>query len=147
MKKVIKLTESELKNIIKESVKKVLNETKHLHESFNDSEYIKDEIELWELDLSEEVSDFLEDYNGKEYDTVSVEVEVINEPYNSGDYWTPPSGGVRFSDCKVDTDGKFKAILPDKLYDDFTSAVYDCVYSHSEDYEEQIKHDNEWREE
>ena len=128
--------------------KKVLNETKYLNESFNsDIECIEDEIELWEVGLSDEIIDFLEGYNGKEYETVSVKVEINNEPYDGGNYWTPPSGGVSFNDCEVDTDNIFKKILPDKLYDDFTSAVYSFVYDNRDYYIEQVKRDNEWREE
>ena len=141
-KQIIRLSESDLHKIIKESVNAILNEAKY---SIDYTEYIEDEIELWEVDLSEELIEFLEDYDDKIYDTVSVKIEIDNEPYNSGNYWTPPSGGVAFVDCEVDTDGRFKAILPDNLYSEFISTVYKYVDNNSTRYEEEVESNNEWK--
>ena len=141
-KQIIRLGESDLHKIIKESVKAILNETKYP----SDYTILEDEIELWNITMSDKLIEFLEDYDDKIYDTVSVAIEIFNAPYDSGDYLTPPYGGVDFNGCEIDTDGKFKAILPDNLYSEFKDAVYKYVYDNSTHYEEEVKRNNEWLE-
>ena len=97
---IIRLNENELFNLIKENVRKVLREY-----SYDTAEM---QIEVGELDLPEELYELLED--NYEYVTVRVEYEI--EPYCSGDWDTPPSGGcAEIHNYTIDPDGDFKNII------------------------------------
>jgi hypothetical protein len=119
------------------------HKTKHLHESYNNVECIEDEINISDTNGSDILFDYLYENNITD-DIVSVKVYVDNEPYDAGDYYTPPSGGASYSHCEVDVDGKFKRILPDEIYSELVSAVEEYIDRHSDDYAEQVEDNNEW---
>lgn len=119
-KNTIRLTESELKTLIKETVKKIIKE------SYNSR------TENYDIDLSgiysfsPEVDNFFE--NNKCPDTVSVDIDFQAEPYNPGDRWTPPSGGEWYiSEIEIDTDGIFKKIMPNNVYQHFINDVNEHI--------------------
>ena len=140
-KQIIRLTESDLHNIITESVNRIL------HESYSHSEeYIL--IDVDDVNFKDErVSDFLYDNQDKEFPKVSVKLEYDIEPYDGGDYYTPPSGGyANIVRCEPDEDNQFKNIIPQELYQSFIEGIESYVYSHSEEYESQLNdsfNDNE----
>ena len=112
-KKIIHLTESELKNIIKEHVQKVLLEWGNYRssESFT--------IGLWAVDLEDAVADYLDSLD-KFPGEVEIDLAYEIIPYERGDYWTPPCGGYAdLEEITVDTDGTFQDILPPELYESF----------------------------
>ena len=134
-KNIIQLTETELKNIIKEHVQKVLLE----YRNYSSSESIT--IDLWSVDIEDAVADYLDsldDFPG------TVEIELYYEiiPYEPGDYWTPPYGGYAdLEKIEVDTDGAFQKILPPELYESFKDSVTDYMSKHNESYLEKIYDD------
>ena len=132
-KQIIRLTESDLHNIITESVNRIL------HESYSHSEeYIL--IDVDDVDFKDErVSDFLYDNQDKEFPKVSVKLEYDIEPYDGGDYYTPPSGGyANIVRCEPDEDNQFKNIIPQELYQSFIEGIESYVYSNSDEYESQL---------
>lgn len=129
-KQIIRLTESDLHEIIKESVNRIL------HESYSHSEeYIM--VDVNDVNFEDErVSDFLYDNQDKELPEVSVKIEFEIEPYDPGDYWTPPYGGyARIVDCTPDEDGYYKKIIPEELYQCFIDGVGKYVDDNHEEYE------------
>ena len=135
-KQIIRLTEQDLHNIITESVNRILNE------SFSHSEeYIM--VDVYDVDFKDDrVSYFLDDYQDKGLPKVSVKLEYDIEPYDGGDYYTPPSGGhASIVSCEPDYDSQFKNIIPQELYQSFIEGIEDYVYSHSDEYESQLYDD------
>lgn len=137
MKRTIRLTESDLRQVIKESVTKILNE------SYCNTKCIEDEINISDTNGSDILFDYLYE-NDITDDIVSVNIYVDNEPYDAGDYYTPPSGGASYSHCEVDVDGKFKQILPDEIYSELVSAVEEYIDRHSDEYVEEFVEYNDW---
>lgn len=137
-KNTIRLTESELKTMIKEAVSKIITESPLYRKSPVQEGII--EVDLMYLEFSNpQLEEFFEDAKCPE--TVSVRVEYTVEPFNRGDYWTPPSGGeVEMENMEVDYDGVFKNIIPADLYQSFVSEVQSYVNDnwdrYSENYEE-----------
>lgn len=113
---IIRLNENELFNLIKENVRKVLREY-----SYDTAEM---QIEVGDLDLPEELYELLED--NYEYVTVKVEYEI--EPYCSGDWDTPPSGGcAEIHNYTIDPYGDFKNIIPKNSYQLFIDEVEKAI--------------------
>lgn len=137
-KNIIRLTESELKTMIKEAVTKIITESPFYRKPPVQNDII--EVELMDLEFSNpKLDEFFEDAQCPE--TVSVRVEYTVEPIDHGDYWTPPSGGeVEIENMEVDYDGVFKGIIPADLYQSFVSEVQSYVNNnwdrYSENYEE-----------
>lgn len=117
--------------------------TKHLHESYDYTECIEDEVYISETNVSEQLINFLND-NDIEDDAVNVKIYIDVQPYDAGDYLTEPSGGVSYDGCDVDIDGKFKQVLPDELYIEMVSAVREFVEMNSDTYVERVENNNEW---
>ena len=133
-KNIIRLTESELRSMIKEAV------TKMITESSGDIYYA--DVDMYDVSnyCTPQLDDFFEEADCPE--TVSVELVYEIEPYDAGDYYTPPSGGnANIYDYRIDTDGKFKSILPPELYDEFIQAVKKCIEDNIYDYHEKIYND------
>ena len=134
-KNIIRLTESELKNLIRESVKSIIAEAN----GYNTEDI---SVDLCYVDFdSEELGDFLDSLD--EYpDQVSCELEYSIEEYDRGDYWTPPSGGyAEIVDWSVDTDGVFKSILPPELYEIFVQSVSSYISDNTDSFAEKIYED------
>lgn len=140
--KTIKLSENEFKNLIKESIIQILENTKNnnlLKESYYDEDLeIEYDYFYVEWENYPELNEFLEEIN---YDIPNVTVDMffnIDEGDN-GDYWTAPVyGGANLIDCKIDVDGKLKKIIPSNLYDNFIKAVQSSIYNNSEEWEEKV---------
>lgn len=134
-KKTIHLTESELKTMIKEAVNKILTESqKYYTWDIN--------VDIGDIMFEGDLDNFLEGIYENEKDTpgsVSVVLEYKMEPYDAGDYWTPPSGGgCDIIDFEVDPSGKFKSIIPNALYEEFITVVSKYVNKNMELYCEEI---------
>lgn len=132
-KQIIRLTESDLHEIIKESVNRILHESSSYSE-----EYIM--VDVYDVNFKDErVSDFLYDNQDNELPQVSVKLEYDIEPYDGGDYYTPPSGGyANIVRCEPDEDNQFKNIIPQELYQSFIEGIESYVYSNSDEYESQL---------
>lgn len=131
-KNVIRLTETEFKKLIKESVKQTLNEInekKYLHESYNSYETLNIIVDLSEVDLNEIISETLFE-NGINDNEVNVTLYFENTPNDRG------GSGLLYVECDVDTDNKFKGVLSNELYDEFVEAVSNYVEYNSDDYAE-----------
>ena len=127
-RQIIRLTESDLHEIIKESVNQILKES-----SSNYHDYVS--IDLLNVDFGDER---LEEFLGSltEMPEVSVKLEFDIEPYDPGDYWTPPYGGyANIVDCTPDEDGYYKKIIPEELYQCFIDGVEKYVDENHEEYE------------
>ena len=100
-------------------------------------------VDVYDVDFKDErVSYFLDDNQDKELPKVSVKLEYDIEPYDGGDYYTPPSGGnASIVSCEPDYDSQFKNIIPQELYQSFIEGIENYVYSHSEEYESQLYDD------
>lgn len=131
-KNIIHLTESELKNIIKEHVQKVLIEWRNYRGS------VPVAIDLWKVDLEDAVADYLDSLNNSPGEVeIRIAYEII--PYERGDYWTPPSGGYAdLEEITVDSNGAFENILPPDLYKSFEDSVHSYVSENIESYLEKI---------
>lgn len=131
-KNIIRLTESELKKLIRESVKSIIAEAN----GYN-TEYIS--VDLCYVDFdNEELGDFLDSLD-ETPDQVSCELEYSIEEYDKGDYWTPPSGGYAdIVDWSIDTDGVFKNILPPELYEIFIQSVSNYISNNTDAFAESI---------
>lgn len=130
-KNVIRLTESELRGLIQESVKKILSE------SMGGSE-VSEYIPLDNLDLDDTLLDFFDTC-----DRCPEEVEVtINYTYEApyhGDYDNAPyAGGVDINDWNADASGIFRGILPNELYGQFIDAVNTYMDENLSDIENEI---------
>lgn len=136
-KNIIRLTESEFKHVITETIKNIF-------ESYgNGNRTERFDLQLYDVDAFEdqELEKYFEDANVP--DTVDVSLTVYEEPYDPGDYWTPPSGGERnFVNCEVDIDGKFKTILPESLYQIFIDEIESYLESNYDEYMDKIPYDN-----
>ena len=135
-KQIIRLTESDLHNIIKESVNRILNES-----DSNSEEYIM--VDVYDVDFKDErITDFLDDNQDKGLPKVSVKLEYDIVPYDEGDYYTPPGGGyASIVSCEPDYNNQFKNIIPQELYQSFIEGIESHVYSHSDEYESQLYDD------
>lgn len=134
-KKTIHLTESELKTMIKEAVNKILTESqKYYTWDIN--------VNMGDIMFEGDLDNFLEDMYENEMDvpeSVSVVLEYEMEPYDAGDYWTPPSGGgCNIIDFEIDPSNEFKSIIPNALYEEFITVVSKYVNKNMESYCEQI---------
>lgn len=131
-KNIIHLTESELKNIIKEHVQKVLKEWRNYRGS------VPVAIDLWKVDLEDAVADYLDSLDNCPGEVeIKIAYEII--PYERGDYWTPPSGGYAdLEEMTVDSNGAFDNILPPELYKSFEDSVHSYVSENIESYLEKI---------
>ena len=133
-KNIIRLTESELRSMIKEAVTKMITES-------SESIYYAD-VDMYDVSnyCTPQLDDFFEEADCPE--TVSVELVYEIEPYDAGDYYTPPSGGdANIYDYRIDTDGKFKSILPPELYDSFIKSVESYLDNNLDEYREKIYDD------
>ena len=139
-KQIIRITESELKNIIKESVKTILKEQssikKIIKESSKETKIF--DIDLFHIDFTNpELEEFFDENDIPE--SVSVGMRFDSNSYDSGDYYTPESGGyVTLTDYVVDYDGEFKKILPPELYKSFIHDVNTYIEKYSDDFEEDM---------
>ena len=139
-KQIIRITESELKNIIKESVKTILKEQsnikKIIKESSKDTEIF--DIDLFRIDFTNpELEEFFDENDIPE--SVSVGMKFDYDSYDSGDYYTAPYGGhATLTDYVVDYYGKFKKILPPELYKSFIYDVNTYIENHNTDFEEDM---------
>lgn len=134
-KKIIRLTESELKSIISEHVTKILKEAQRY--------YTWDiGIKIYDIDFPDELNNFLDEIYENDMEitnTISVQLEYEMVPYDAGDYLTPSSGGgCNIVDVIIDQNDEFKSILPDTFYKQFISAVYTYVQKHMDTYCEKI---------
>jgi hypothetical protein len=135
-KKTIRLTESEFKNIIKESVKYII-------ENYNRNDILK-ESETFDVDLSDidsssypELDEFLQD--AKMPDTIKVDMDFDIDYGDEGDYWTAPTGSsCRLIDYHIDSYGDFKQYVPEELYNEFIECVGDSIERNSSYYEEEV---------
>jgi hypothetical protein len=126
-KQLIRITESDLHQIIKESVKNIIKEGM-LDNTFTN--WI--DIDLYDVDIPEEIDALGED--ALPYETVDAEITFREEPYDKGDYYTPPSGGeIYIVDCNIDTDGKFAQILEPNIHKLFVKSVEDYIYNHEDE--------------
>ena len=133
-KNIIRLTESELRSMIKEAVTKIIKES-----SYNSYDVEVDMYYIVDY-CTPQLDDFFEEADCPE--TVSVELVYEIEPYDAGDYYTPPSGGdANIYDYRIDTDGKFKSILPPELYDSFIKSVESYLDNNLDEYREKIYDD------
>lgn len=142
-KQIIRITESELKNIIKESVKRILKEKsnfkKIIKESSKGTKIFY--IELFHIDFTNpELEEFFDENDIPE--SVSVNMKFDYHSYDSGDYYTAPSGGyATLTNYVVDYDGKFKKILPPELYKSFIHDVNTYIEKYSTEFEEDMSVD------
>jgi hypothetical protein len=131
-KNIIYLTESEIKTMISEQVAKILKERRN----YSTREV---EIELYEIDFPDELMDFFEEHDEEIPSLITVELEYEIEPYDSGDYWTPPSGGYcNIIDANIDTDGEYKGLIPPELYPAFIQSINEYIDNHLDTYSEEI---------
>lgn len=133
------LTESEFKNLIKESVKRILSESNKMpliRESHNFS------VDWYDIDTSDypDLEEYLED--AELPDTISVDITFDEDEGDPGDYWTAPvHPSATIEDLDIDVNGAFRKIMPSDLYSKFISCVSDSIYRNSSDYEEQRLND------
>ena len=134
-KKIIRLTESEFKTIIKESISTIL-------ENINDKKLLKESeiinVDLYDIDTSDypELDEYLQDANIP--DSISVEMMFDENESDNGDYYTP-STSAYFSlyDYNIDINGEFKKYLPEELYDSFINCVSELIERNKSAYEEE----------
>lgn len=132
-KNIIRLTESELKTMIKEVVTKIIKEASYSTDTI--------EVELYYLDFTDpKLDEFFEDAECPE--NVLVELQYDIEPYDGGDYWTPPSGGyANIYGYNIDCDNTFKKIIPPELYNSFLQSVEDYLNKNCDEYSERLYDD------
>ena len=133
----ITLTESQLHNLIKESIKSILKES---YTSFEDDveistdiTYSDNRIDRFFYDLYDSV-----EYNVFElYDTVTCHVNIQGtSEYFSGSYDEPPYTNEEFDTYKIDVDidGRFKKIMPEDLYKTFVNDIRKYIEKNESDY-------------
>lgn len=139
-KNIIRLTESEFKKLISESVKNIVED---FHKSFNfdsNRQNVRFDFNLSDLSdgfQNQELEEFFS--YSKAPETVDVSLIVDEESYDEGDYGTAPYGGdITFVDCEVDVDGKFKDFFKKnnmlKLYNEFKKEIYSYIEANCENY-------------
>ena len=106
---------------------------------YSDTVTYEEELPIDEIEFSNaELVDFFDmDYfeNGNPHE-VNIRLSFSVEPYDSGDYLTPPSGGdMNMEDCQIDSDNTFKKVLDARLYNMFISDVKNHINSHLDEYE------------
>lgn len=148
MKQTIKLTESQLKRLISESVRQLLEyniNNRIINESycyldrsddtirFEDIIYDSPLLKKWYSELEREYNnnadaqkliDTLE--NDEKYWTVKLDIDYYVTPYDSGDgYMRPPSGGEFRGDVTPNNEDlkKFEEILPPDIYNEFKISI------------------------
>jgi hypothetical protein len=131
-KNIIRLTESELKTMIKEAVNKIITESPLYRKPVAREDYIN--VELMDLEFSNlQLDEFFAEAECPP--VVKVKVKYTIEPIDRGDYWTPSSGGgIEKQDIEVDYDGTFKNIVPEDLYQIFISDIQSYVNKHWDGY-------------
>lgn len=111
---IVRLTENELKQVIRESVNRILSEMDlgdmednvqpiHSLEEYMDilhnTEFTKDnwEIDKQDSNFDQNGGEVVVYLNGDDFDYISLKIyfdlDVSYIPYDKGDYWTPPEGG------------------------------------------------------
>ena len=142
-KNIIRLTESELKTLISESVKNILKESgiRKINESSGISKNF--DVDLYYVEISNpELDEYLSELETLP-ETVSVLMNFNEEPYDAGDYYTAPSGGYfELENYEIDTDGAFKRIIPQNLYQSFIQDVASYIDSHANEFESQMDSDD-----
>lgn len=136
MKKIVKLNENDLHNIVKKSVKKVLKE----HTS-NKYEYFK--IKLADIDVifsNPKLNDFFDKHNELWDQFIELSINFNYIKYNSNDYWTPPSGGyAEITDCNIELSEKLERSIPKKWLPEFIDDIKDFIINNSDFAEEAYK--------
>lgn len=135
---VIRLNESELKAFIKEAVHNIISEASNN----NWDRYMSIDIGYIDYD-DEELEEFFDNIEECP-DSVEVGFDYDIDPYDPGDYWTPPSGGgAELTDYELDVDNAFKGIMPEELYQRFLGYVDKAFSNQIDDYLMEIYDDYE----
>lgn len=148
-KNIIRLTESEFKKLISESVRNIVED---FHKSFNygtNEQNVRFDFDLYDL-LSngfqnQELEEFFSYANAPK--TVDVSLTVNVQSYDEGDYDTAPYGSdMAFVDCEVDVDGKFKEFFKknnmEELYNEFVKEIYSYLQANFENYVDDFMYDD-----
>lgn len=129
MAKTVRLTESELKNMIIESVKKILkeartsNETKTIVLSIGDFYYENKELDEWIGD----------NWDNLPTEDVEITINFRYIPEDKGDYWTPPSGGyIELNDIEFN-DNPLMQYLKQELSTEFVQTIMATIESYVEE--------------
>jgi hypothetical protein len=135
---IIRLTESELKDVITETVKSILTECNYSSNLIKESMTFSNDFELDSfLIKNDDLIEYLEDEG---FPNICVEMIFNVEPYYPGDYYNPPYGGeVSLINYEIDTDGTFRSIFPPDLYKAFLKEVSDYIKQNKEGYESEIE--------
>jgi hypothetical protein len=139
MGKIVRLTESELKNIIMESVKNILREGassrdyKTIVLSIGDFDYENEALNEW-------ISD---NWDSLPTEDVEIGIDFTYVPEDKGDYWTPPSGGyIEVYDVTVTSDQTFEYIRQ-HLGEEAVNEIISTIKSYADhNAEELIQYDN-----
>lgn len=135
-KNIIRLTESELKTLISESVKNILKES-GVRKNNKSSDISKNfDVDLYDVEFSNpELDEYLSELENLP-ETVEVVLHFREVPYDKGDYYTPPSGGyAELEDYDIDSDGTFEKLLPPELYQHFIEDVSNYIDENASDFE------------
>lgn len=139
--KPIKMTESQFKTFIKESVTSVLKEMgfkKRLNERAS-TRRVDIEIDTYYLNLGEEIEMALEEYPAN----VEAKVEFEKYPYRPATRETPAEGGYwEFVSCNVDRKGVFKSALTPEQYQIFVNKVEEYIYDYQNEIAEEYIDDD-----
>lgn len=142
-KNVIRLTESELKTIITESVKQIISE------AFGKSRTSNTNVASFGVHLNDirfenlQLDDFItENYDELPSEEVQVEISYSTYAGDKGDYYTPPTAPyAELNDIKVDTNQVFANAMSSELYQIFIQEVDSFVENNYEDYIQEISYD------
>lgn len=101
------------------------------------------DIDLYYVEITNpELDEYLAELDLPE--TIAVSMSFYEEPYDKGDYYTPPSGGyVELGNYEIDTDGVFKKLIAPEYYQAFIQDVASYIDSHSEKFETEVTEEDE----
>lgn len=144
MAKTIRLTESELKNMIIESVQKILNEGINPTNDSNWSNYPMTEsilneyksskkgystttvdIDLFYIEFPEPLNNFME--NNIIPDTIEVEISYLYNEYTPATYWQPAEGGDFEYYCSDVLTQPFENVIPQEMMQTFIDTIAEYV--------------------